>query len=216
MRLHSTKSPLRFGLLAAALWLAAMSSVFAQQYMELPPRSLMGNMKFQSNPGNVVTIPELVAALSVGGMPLDQMTKVGDSIYTMVPSDRAVATLAPLTASRTWTLPLASFVNAGHPILVVDLAGGVSASNKLVITSAGSDTINSGTTATISTAFGAYYLVSDGASRWTAQSMGGGESGATANQIPVYTGSGGAPSLNRRAAGSTRPIATRSALSSLG
>jgi hypothetical protein len=57
------RTPLRFYLLAAALWLSA-APAFGQQYMELPPHSLVGNMKFQPNPGSVVTLQELVAALS--------------------------------------------------------------------------------------------------------------------------------------------------------
>jgi hypothetical protein len=100
------------------------------------------------------------------------MAKVGDSTYSISPSDRVVATSAPFTASRTWTLPAASNMIAGHKILVVDLAGAISGSNTLVIARAGADTINgSGASLTISSAFGAYYLVSDGAGAWNAQSL---------------------------------------------
>jgi hypothetical protein len=200
---HRSKTPLRFGF-AAALWLAGIASAFGQQYMPIPPGTIIGNLGGQTNAANAVDIPHLIAALSASGMPLDQMTKVGDSIYPMVPSDRVVATSAPLTASRTWTLPLAGSVTAGHPILVIDLAGGVSGPNTIVIARAGSDLINSGTTATISATFGAFYFVSDGASRWAAQSMGGvtcgtglsgGSSGACAVALTSATNSIGADVL---------------------
>jgi hypothetical protein len=176
MSSHSTKSPLRFYLLAALLWISAMPALAQQFSVEIPPNSLVGNLNCCApNPGNAVTIPQLVGALSGAGLALDSMTRIGDSIYAISPADRAVATFVPFTASRTWTLPAAGNTAAGHPILVVDLAGAVTGSNTLVIARAGTDTINgSGASVTISAAFGAYYLVSDGISRWTAQGMGPG------------------------------------------
>jgi hypothetical protein len=170
---RSTKTSLRFYLLAAALWLSATPATAQQSYPWLPPRALVGNMTDMTNPQNTVTLPELVAALSSFGVMLDKLTTVGDSIYTIDPSARTVATSAPLSASRTWTLPGASFVNAGHTILIVDLAGGVSATNTLVISRAGADTINGDTSVTINAAYGAYYLVSDGSRAWIAQPLGG-------------------------------------------
>jgi hypothetical protein len=160
-------------LLAAALWLSA-APAFGQQYQEIPPHSLVGNLGFMSNPGYAVTIPELVGALSAQGLALDQLDRVGDSNYTIPAGDRVVATFVPFTTSRTWTLPAAGNTTAGHPIMVVDLAGGVTGSNTLVIARAGTDTINgSGASLTISVPFGAYEFVSDGVSSWNAQPLGG-------------------------------------------
>jgi hypothetical protein len=188
----SKKIPIRLRLLlAAALWLSA-APAFGQQYNELPPNSFVGNLTFQSNPGFAVTIPELAASLSpvIFASPptvrsfflnIDQITTHGDSIYSIAAKDRVVATSAAFTASRAWTLPAANSVNPGQALLVTDLAGGVTASNTLAITRAGSDTINGGTTATISVAYGAYYLVSDGVSKWTAQSMGAASGGGVSN-----------------------------------
>jgi hypothetical protein len=180
--------------LGAMVWLST-APAFGQEFMELPPLSLVGNMNCCApNPGSVVTIPQLIAQLSSAGLALDQMTKVGDANYTMVQSDRAVATLVPLSASRMWTLPPAGNMVAGHPILVVDLAGGVSGSNTLVIARAGTDTINgSGASLTISTAFGAYYLVSDGVRAWNAQPLGG---------ISITPGGGLTSSVSASCAGS--------------
>lgn len=102
---------------------------------------------------------------------IDAITTHGDSIYTILSTDRVVATSAAFTASRTWTLPAANSVNAGQLLVVTDLAGGVTASNTLVISRVGADTINGGTSVTINAANNAFYLISDGSSKWTAQSQ---------------------------------------------
>lgn len=111
-------------------------------------------------------------ARSVNGLNVDGFTGHGDSIYTILASDRVVGTNAAFTASRTWTLPAATSVNLGQSIVVADFQGTVTAGNTLVITRAGSDTINGGTTVTINSANGAYILWSDGGSKWTAQAIG--------------------------------------------
>jgi hypothetical protein len=96
------------------------------------------------------------------------LTLHGDSIYAMVATDRLIATSAALTGSRTWTLMSAGAVKAGQVIRVADQAGGVTASNTLVIARNGSDTINgSATSITLSSAFSVVDLVSDGVSQWT-------------------------------------------------
>ena len=103
---------------------------------------------------------------------IDSFTGHGDSIYSIAATDRVVGTNAAFTASRTWTLPAANAVNAGQSILVADFQGTVTGSNTLVIARAGSDTINGGTSVTISSANGGFLLVSDGTSKWTAQAIG--------------------------------------------
>lgn len=122
---------------------------------------------------------------------VDSFTGHGDSIYTILATDRTVGTNASFTASRTWTLPAANAVNAGQEIIVADFQGTVTASNTLVISRAGSDTINgAGTSVTISAANGAYLLRSDGSSRWTAQSMGA-ASGGGVTSVTCGTGLSG-------------------------
>jgi hypothetical protein len=59
-------TPLRVGL-AAAIWLAAIASAFAQQYNELPPNSVIANVLGQSNPGNAVPFNQLAAQLMLNG-----------------------------------------------------------------------------------------------------------------------------------------------------
>lgn len=111
-------------------------------------------------------------ARSSTGLNVDGYTPKGDTNYTMVATDRTVGTSATFTAPRTWTLPGASAVNAGQELLVIDMVGGVTNTNTLTISRAGSDTINSGTSVSITVSNGAYLLKSDGVSRWTAQQLG--------------------------------------------
>src|SRR6185437_4572125 len=92
-----------------------------------------------------------------------------------------VGTNAAFTASRTWTLPAASAVNPGQEIVVADFQGTVTGTNTLVISRAGSDTVNGGTSVTISAANGAYMLKSDGVSKWTAQALGAAAAGGVSS-----------------------------------
>jgi hypothetical protein len=66
-------------------------------------------------------------------------------------------------------------MTAGHPILIVDLAGGISPLRTLGISSNGTDTINgvASGTVTIPSVFGALYLVSDSVRGWVAYPLGG-------------------------------------------
>lgn len=112
------------------------------------------------------------AARGSSGLNIDEFTGHGDSIYTILATDRVVGTNAAFTASRTWTLPAANAVNAGQRLIVADFQGTVTNVNTLVIARAGADTINGGTSVTISAANGAFEFISDGTSKWTGQAIG--------------------------------------------
>jgi hypothetical protein len=113
------------------------------------------------------------AARAAAGLNVEAFTGRGDAIYTILPTDKVVGTNAAFSASHAWTLPAASAVNPGQPLVIADFFGTVTVTNTIVITRAGSDTINGGTTVTINSANGAYILWSDGISKWTAQAIGG-------------------------------------------
>jgi hypothetical protein len=98
---------------------------------------------------------------------IDKRTSHGDSDYAILATDKEVVTSATLTAPRVWTLPAANSVNAGYEIIIADEFGGVSATNTITITAAGSDTINGATTEVIKTSYAARRLFSDGVSKWT-------------------------------------------------
>jgi hypothetical protein len=114
----------------------------------------------------------VLLARASSGLNIDQITTTGDTAVAIAATTRVQATSAALTASRIWTLPAANALNAGQRLMVIDLAGGVTGSNTIVITRAGSDTINGGSTVTLSSANGGYILVSDGTSKWSALAIG--------------------------------------------
>jgi hypothetical protein len=78
---------------------------------------------------------------------LDSRTDVGDADYTITASDTVVNLTAALTAVRTFSLPVASTVNPGKEIVIVDSVGGVSTTNYIQIApnGAASNTVNGGT-----------------------------------------------------------------------
>lgn len=73
-----------------------------------------------------------------------------------------------MTAPRTWTLKAASSFLPGAVVIISDDSGTVTATNKIIVTAAGADTINGVATYDIKTAYGKLYLISDGVSKWTA------------------------------------------------
>lgn len=133
----------------------------------------------------LVNAATAAAARASAQLNVESFTGRGDANYTIVATDRTVGTNAAFTASRTFTLPAANAVNPGQDLIVADFQGTVTASNTLVITRAGADTVNGGTSVTITAANGAYLLKSDGTSKWTAQALGaaaaGGVSSVTCN-----------------------------------
>lgn len=72
-----------------------------------------------------------------------------------------------MSASRAFTLAAANSYEAGQRVQIIDVSGSVTSTNSIVVTRAGSDTINGATSASIITAYGALVLESDGTSKWT-------------------------------------------------
>jgi len=98
---------------------------------------------------------------------VDKRSGFSDVAYVVLTTDKYVAQTGTLTLSRAVTLPAASAINAGRELIIADESGTVTATNTLVITRAGTDTIDGATTETINVAYGARRLTSDGVSKWT-------------------------------------------------
>lgn len=152
-----------------------------------------------TDPSELPTVPltkggtgqtSAAGARGSSGINIESYTGVGDVAYTILSTDNVVGTTAAFTAARTWTLPAANSVNPGHKLLIADFIGGVTASNTLTISRAGTDTINGGSTVVLSSGYGGYYLVSDGTSKWTAQAIGT----ASATGVSSFNGRTGAVS----------------------
>jgi len=100
-------------------------------------------------------------------------SKVAQNVVTFSNADAVVATstrklvqIGTMSASRTVTLPAASGVPAGTELVVADLSGSVTTTNTIVVSRAGSDTVNGATSTTIGAAYGWRRFVSDGSSKW--------------------------------------------------
>ena len=122
-----------------------------------------------------------LAARSGSNLNIDQLTSVGDANAAIASTTRVIGTTTTLTSARTWTLPAANAVNAGQYLLVADYAGAINGANTLAVSRAGSDTINGGTSITITAVNGAYLFVSDGVSKWTGQSLGAASAGGVSS-----------------------------------
>ncbi len=84
-------------------------------------------------------------------------------------NDKVTTTLTALTAPRTFTLPDASTVNAGHETTVVDMIGTITSSNTITVAVQSGQFLNGVTDGTVvlSTAGSAISFISDGNFRWT-------------------------------------------------
>ena len=126
-----------------------------------------------------------ITARSSTGLNIDQQSTTGDAIVTIAATTRTQATTTTLTASRAWTLPAASALNPGQHLVISDKAGAINGANTIVVTRAGSDTINGATTTTMSSQYQVLDLISDGASVWSFNSSaGGGGSGTVTTVTP--------------------------------
>lgn len=93
-------------------------------------------------------------------------TTFSNADYTIAAGEYYVAQTGTMSAARTVTLPAASSIGGGGILHIADESG-TAAVETIVVTRAGSDTINGGTTTTITTDYGFRTLVSDGTSKWT-------------------------------------------------
>jgi hypothetical protein len=93
-------------------------------------------------------------------------TAVTDANYTAQTADRLIAYTA-ITATRTVTLPAASSFPTGTRLSIVDESGACSPANSITVSRSGSDTIDGGTSASITLAYGYLAVQSNGAGKWT-------------------------------------------------
>lgn len=164
-------------------FLLAVTPAFAQPYGPSPIGGGTGNV---TGPGSSTTndcalfadttgkvLKDGACGGGTGNVAVAALAK-GDTNYTIVASDFAAGTTdflvytnASFTAPRTWTLPAANTVAAGHTISANDVAGAIGGANILTIARAGSDTIGGATTLTVNGQYGSVTLISDGVSKWS-------------------------------------------------
>lgn len=127
---------------------------------------------------DVITLnaDQTVQALGAISAPAPFINTVGNQTFnnaavSVASTTQTVQQTGTMSASRIATLPAASTVLAGRVITIVDVSGTAGITNTIVVTAAGSDTINGAATSTIVTAYGSRAVMSDGISKWTIVSL---------------------------------------------
>lgn len=119
------------------------------------------------NTASVTTLTTSGITTLGSGLKLSRTT-FSNAATVLTTASLYVAQTGSMSAARTATLPAASTAGAGAVYYIADESGTVTSTNKITVTRAGSDTINGGTTLSLTTAYGNTLLVSDGTSKWTA------------------------------------------------
>ncbi len=118
-----------------------------------------------------------------------QRETMTDANKTFSAGKTEVYLTASLTAARTLTLPAASAFTAGTELIFIDEIGGITSTNTVSVTRAGSDTINGLATAfTLYTPNVVFKLVTDGVSKWTGGVTSSNSSGQYQDWSPTITG----------------------------
>jgi hypothetical protein len=117
--------------------------------------------------------PGGTALLQAANQNIDVRTQVGDTNYSILPTDRFVVNTSPaLTAPRVWTLPLAANVSPGQIIWISDYAG-INGANTITVTRQGPDVIAGGVSAVVLSTVGkSVGFASAGAGGWYLLSAG--------------------------------------------
>lgn len=108
-------------------------------------------------------------SIGAGGKIFLSRETFSDAAFVVTGNAVVVAQIGTMSASRALTLPPASAYGSGF-LTIADESGTVTGVNTIVVTRAGADTINGGTTSTIITAYGTRVLLCDGVSKWTVTS----------------------------------------------
>ncbi len=132
---------------------------------------------------------------SLPGMPWKTINTSGsrqtfsNAAVTVTAGTTQLAQTGTMSASRIVTLPAASSYANGATLVVTDESGTLTSTNSLVLTRAGSDTINGATTLTLTTPFASPTLVSNGVNKWSVD-IRGVNRGGTGSTDGSITGTG--------------------------
>lgn len=114
---------------------------------------------------NIPFVDTVAAAVSGEYVSNTAVGRKASAISTSLTAYDTFVGITNTSIARTVTLPAASVTLAGHMMTVKDESG-AAATNNITIARAGADTIEAGTSVTISTNYGIVRLYSDGVSKW--------------------------------------------------
>lgn len=179
---------------AANITATSNSTLTTLSALSLPGSQVTGNIS--GNAANITGVAAIAnggtgqttakAARGPSGLNIDERTTVSNVNYTILSTDRYVGQIGTLSAVRTFTLPAANSLNAGQVLIIADESGSASSTNYILVSPAGTDTINnSGTGTKIRTPYGRAYLISDGTSNWTDTIIGISRGGTGLQTLPA-------------------------------
>ncbi len=148
-----------------AVELDALNATLSGALNALKLHSYAGDLYFTNSSGSAVQITSGGSIVSSpGSASIFETTEISTDT-TISSSDTFVYLAIDTSSARTITLPLASAVTAGRIYIFKDATGDAD-TNAITIARAGSDTIDGETSFVHDIEYGAFILVSDGASKW--------------------------------------------------
>jgi hypothetical protein len=124
-----------------------------------------GDLYFTNGSGTSIQITDGGAIVSTPSSAQLFETVAVSTNLTISASDTFVYLIVDTSAGRTLTLPAASAVTSGRIYFIKDALGQAD-TNSIVVTAAGSDTIDGAATFTIDIEYALFCFVSDGTSKW--------------------------------------------------
>lgn len=124
---------------------------------------------------------------------IDKRTTFSNAAYVVLTTDKYVAQVGTMSASRAVTMPAANAVNPGQEFIIQDESGSVTSTNTIVVTAAGADTIDGAATVTIMAPYAQRRLFSDGTSKWSfdASVVRTSNTASVDSEVAIYSSTGG-------------------------
>ena len=110
-------------------------------------------------------------AAARAALDITRRTAVNNTDYTILVTDKVVAQIGTMSATRTFTLPAASTYPAGEELIIIDESGSVTSSNKISVVRSSTDTIDGSTSKNIDYAYGCLKLVCNGSNSWKVENV---------------------------------------------
>lgn len=127
--------------------------------------STSGDLYFTNGNGVAIQITSGGALVSTPGAIQNFERQDVTSDLIISPSDTFVYLTVDTTIARQITLPLASAVSDGRIYIIKDKSG-QALDNNITVVRSGADTIDGGTSQVLSSGYGSWMIVGDGASSW--------------------------------------------------
>jgi hypothetical protein len=127
--------------------------------------SVAGNLWFTNGNGTAVQLTSGGSIIATPGAAQSLLPQSVTSDTTILSTDAFVTLLVDTSAPREITLPFASSVAAGRLYIVKDIDG-TAPTNPITILTQSGDEIDGATSVDMDIEYGAYFITTDGATKW--------------------------------------------------